>query len=243
MSESDLAGRTIRTIRATPAPADFNGNLPKETDTAEDITTDYQYDTAGRLATMTAYDAKGAGQRRRGRNDRYLYTSPLSPDLQTGAVDPGVTGAVQNSSTLDWTYTGTDCTSTTYDWMGGSSLDRPARGDAHVHLRHGRSANPGRRDQFSRDPAGAGQTVAAIGTTYDALGRVTSVTSYNGAAFPPSGGVVNQVEDAYDGWGDLSEEWQNPNGVVLTSGPGCTPSVQYSYADGRRAAALPSMCD
>ena len=44
----DAAGRTIRTIQNY-----VNGTV-EETDTEQDITVDYQYDSRGRLATMTA---------------------------------------------------------------------------------------------------------------------------------------------------------------------------------------------
>jgi hypothetical protein len=75
---------------------------------------------------------------------------------------------------------------------------------------------------FGNLPAAA-QTVNEIATTYDDLGRVQTVTSYGSGET-----VVNQVKEAYDGWGDLSEEWQSPNGAVN----GSTPSVEYVYADG-----------
>ncbi len=40
--------------------------------------------------------------------------------------------------------------------------------------------------------------------------------------------VLNQVQEAYDGWGNLIQDWQSVNGVVNAS----TPSVQYVYDDG-----------
>jgi hypothetical protein len=67
----------------------------------------------------------------------------------------------------------------------------------------------------------------------DDLGRVQFVTSYpyaNGSGTP-----VNQVEDAYDGWGNLTQEWQSVSGPVNTSS---TPSVQYIYADGSSGSAV-----
>ena len=70
------------------------------------------------------------------------------------------------------------------------------------------------------------QTVAAIGTAYDELGRVWKVTTYGDVAETD---VLSQVEDAYDEWGNLIEEWQSHGGPVDTSS---TPSVQYVYDDG-----------
>ena len=70
-------------------------------------------------------------------------------------------------------------------------------------------------------------SVMSIGTIYDDMGRVEFTTSYpndDGTGTP-----VNQVEDAYDGWGNLIQEWQSHDGAVDTE---TTPSVQYTYADG-----------
>ena len=71
-------------------------------------------------------------------------------------------------------------------------------------------------------------TVLSIGTAYDDLGRVKTVTSYSGTG--GSGTVLNQVQDAYDGWGNLSQEWQADSGPVDTNTP---PSVQYVYESPR----------
>ncbi len=64
----DAAGRTVRTIQAfdgQPYGATGSGFASGggllETSTGQDVTVDYQYDSAGRLVTMTAYDAKGPG--------------------------------------------------------------------------------------------------------------------------------------------------------------------------------------
>ena len=78
------------------------------------------------------------------------------------------------------------------------------------------------------DTAPAAGAIRSIGTTYNDMGRVRTVTSYAGASGPGST-IVNQVEDAYDGWGNLTKEWQAPGGAVDTSGPA---TVEYDYADG-----------
>ena len=73
---------------------------------------------------------------------------------------------------------------------------------------------------------GVDNSVQSIATTYDNMGRVWTVTSYSGTG--ATGTVVNQVEDSYNGWGTLAEEWQNPDGQVETG----SPAVQYVYEDG-----------
>ena len=76
-------------------------------------------------------------------------------------------------------------------------------------------------------PSGVDATVQSIATDYDDMGRVWTVTSYPGTG--GTGTAVNQVEDSYNGWGILADEWQNPDGQV---NPSSSPAVQYTYADG-----------
>jgi len=68
--------------------------------------------------------------------------------------------------------------------------------------------------------------VRRLGYAYDDLGRQEVVTSYSDTSGTT---VVNQVQYAYDGWGNLIEEWQAHDGAVNTS---TTESVQYVYDDG-----------
>ena len=105
-TQSDLAGRTLRTIQNyVPAGLDQNGN-PVAADTAEDVTTDYQFDTSGRLVTLTAYDAQGAGTGIVAEQTKYLYQSPLDGSLQTAVVSPDSTDTIsQDSTSHDWTIT------------------------------------------------------------------------------------------------------------------------------------------
>jgi YD repeat-containing protein len=59
------------------------------------------------------------------------------------------------------------------------------------------------------------------------MGRVYQVTSYGADLGGET--VLNQVQYAYDGWGNETCEWQALTGQVATSS---TPSVQYEYGDG-----------
>ena len=53
-TQSDLLGHTIRTIE------NLDNGTVEETDTNKDVTTEYQYDSSGRMVTMIAYNAKGS---------------------------------------------------------------------------------------------------------------------------------------------------------------------------------------
>ncbi|MFM8952375.1 MAG: hypothetical protein ACKOOF_04840 [Planctomycetaceae bacterium] len=73
---------------------------------------------------------------------------------------------------------------------------------------------------------GVSGTVRRIEPSYDVLGRITSVTSFDA---PASGTAVNQVTRGYNGFGQLTSEWQSHTGLVNTS---TTPRVQYAYSQG-----------
>src|SRR5260370_12537657 len=70
---------------------------------------------------------------------------------------------------------------------------------------------------------GVDGTIRRIETAYDTGGRPYLFTSYNAAS---GGSIVNQVQDAYNGLGQLAEEWQSHSRAVKTS---TTPNLQYSY--------------
>ena len=80
-----------------------------------------------------------------------------------------------------------------------------ALGELIVQTNRDRSAHKYQRDVLGRQildtvvtfATGVDQTIRALGTTYDTLGDVTLATSYGG-----NWGIVNQVENVYDGLGN-----------------------------------------
>ena len=129
-----------------------------------------------------------------------------------------------------WGATCADYTTTTYDRLGRTLSTTDPRGVTHLYT-YAPNAAPG-AGQVTDDSVdltnapGVDNSVQSIATTYDDMGRVWTVTSYSGTG--ATGTVVNQVEDSYNGWGTLAEEWQNPDGQVETG----SPAVQYVYEDG-----------
>ena len=122
-TQSDLMGRTIRTIQDyVPSGLDLKG-LPTATDTAEDVTTAFQYDSGGRQVTQTAYDATGMPVVPEATD--CLYTSPIDGSLQTIEVDPGSTDVLsQDAETGDWTIsTDTGDHTTTTDGWGNETCE------------------------------------------------------------------------------------------------------------------------
>ena len=77
------------------------------------------------------------------------------------------------------------------------------------------------KDTVTTFAAGVDQTVVALGAAYDSQGNPTLLTSYGAG-----GSVVNQVQDVYDGLGNLVTQYQSHSGLVNTAS---TPAVQYQY--------------
>ncbi len=71
--------------------------------------------------------------------------------------------------------------------------------------------------------SGVDGAVRRIDTASDTQGNPYLVTSYSDTAGTT---IVNQVQRAYNGLGQLTQEWQSHSGAVNTS---TTPSVQYGY--------------
>jgi RHS repeat-associated protein len=73
--------------------------------------------------------------------------------------------------------------------------------------------------------AGVDGSVRRLEYKYDSQGNNYLVTSYNAAS---GGSIVNQVQQAFNGLGQLTNEYQAHSGAVNT---GTTPQVQYAYTE------------
>lgn len=73
--------------------------------------------------------------------------------------------------------------------------------------------------------SGVDGAVRRIETAYDGQGNAYLVTSYDAAS---GGSVVNQVQRAFNGLGQLVTEYQEHGGAVNTS---TSPKVQYAYSE------------
>ena len=99
----DAAGRVTRTIQDY-VPAGFsNGSATGNVlpgDTADDVTVDNRYDSAGRLFAMVAYNATGSAVQQQ--TTTYLYGSAVNASWQTGVIYPDAspTGNFQKITSL-----------------------------------------------------------------------------------------------------------------------------------------------
>ena len=130
---------------------------------------------------------------------------------------------------------GQDLTTTDCDRLGRKTADHDQRGVTHQYAYDsaGRLAadivtSLGPTDDPSRVVDGS---IRRIGTTYDDVGRVEYVTSYSDT----SGGedyIANQIKYEYDGWGNVSSEFQEHNGQVNDDPTYGSSYVEYDYGDG-----------
>ena len=65
---------------------------------------------------------------------------------------------------------------------------------------------------------------------FDTNGQLSTASSYSGTS--GTGTLLNQVEENYNGYGQLIEEWQSHSGAVNTNS---SPQVQYNYTYGTNA--------
>ena len=203
----DALGRTKATI------ANWTGGAPGA---QADVTTLFTYDTAGRLASRTAVQPAGL------------------PAQVTGSiygVSPATGSAIASNDVLAETWypdavTGLPSAAErdvyTINALGQHTTftDRAGTTHAYAYDLVGRLTS----DAVTALGAGVAGSIRRIESAYDTLGRLTSVTSFDA---PAAGTPVNQVTRAYNGFGQMTSEWQAHTGLV---DPATTPRVQYTYS-------------
>jgi RHS repeat-associated protein len=202
----DNLGRVTKTVQA------YTGGSPGS---SSDVTTEYTYDASGHTLTVKADMAGGAYQTTQyiygttqaggsGVNSNDLLNAINYPDKTTGNPSNSekerftVNALGQRTSFTDRNGTVHDYV---YDVLGRQTVD------AVVTL-----------------GSGVDGSVRRLTTAYDTGGRPYLYTSY--ATFT-GGTIVNQVQDVYNGLGQLTTEYQSTSGAVNTSS---TPNVQYAYS-------------
>jgi RHS repeat-associated protein len=217
---TDPNGITARTLyddlgRTTATIANFTGGAPGA---QTDVTTVFSFDSSGRLASRTAVQPTGTPSQTTGyvygvsaatgssiaSND--LMAETRYPDPATGLPSP-TDRDIYTSNALGERTGFTDRAGTTHTY----AFDVTGRQTADAITALGTGVDP---------------TIRRIESAYDVLGRVTGVTSFDA---PAAGTAVNQVTRAYNGFGQLTSEWQSHTGLVDTA---TTPQVQYAYSQG-----------
>jgi YD repeat-containing protein len=219
-TEYDMLGRTTKTIAAYTfsGPAPY-GTVP--TDSTNQGTT-YTYDGLGHVLTVTAVMPTGTASQ----TTTYVYgvtvaggSAVNSNDLLAAVVQPDpATGAYPTSGNL-----AANRVAYTRNALGQATGTVDPLGTAHAYSYDvlGRPL----ADSVTALGTGVDGAVRRLETAYDTAGRAYLYTSYDAAS---GGNVVNQVRDAFNGLGQLTDRYQEHGGAVNTSS---TPAVRYAYAE------------
>ncbi|MCG3180926.1 MAG: hypothetical protein BIFFINMI_03291 [Phycisphaerae bacterium] len=203
------------------------------TDTSKDRVTKYVYNDAGQVTQLIAFDPNGDGNSADNQVTRYVYAAELTdkgcpvPDNARlrGVIYPDSADTVTSNA-----MTGADHVEVTYYADGSAATRTDQRGVEHTYA-YDDLARP-LTDALTAVPANDVHfdgAIRRIGRTYDQLGRLASVSSYDAAT---GGNVKNQVAFAYDDWGPVMTSWQAHAGSAVISGGSQSPHVDYAYADG-----------
>jgi RHS repeat-associated protein len=209
----DNLGRTTTTI------ADCTNGTPTNT---SNYTTNYTYDGDGHSLTIAAVQPAGIPSQ----ITQYVYgVSPAngsvisSNDLLATVMYPDpVTGAASSSPSQEVTYT--------YNALGQTTSMEDRNGTTHTYTYDvlGRQTSDAATMLGTKLPVQiVDGAVRRIDTTYDQQGNPYLFTSYADTAGTT---LVNQVEDVFNGLGQLTGEYQAHAGPVVV---GTTPEVQYAY--------------
>ena len=206
----DLLGRKDQEID------DSTGGSPA---TGKNVT-NFTYDGDNNILTMQAYQPNGTTSP--SQTTAYLYgvggtagTNLFSNDLLSKVEYPDPTTG--NAGTA-----ASDDVLTTYDLLGEALTQTDQNQTTHTFSRDilGRLT----LDAVTTLASGVDGSVRALGYTYSPLGQPYQQTSYSDAAGTT---VVNQIQESYNGYGQLTAQYQAVSGAVNTTS---TPVTQYTYS-------------
>ncbi len=203
----DALGRTTQTVE------DYTNGTPTSN---TNKTTDYSYDGDGNQLTVTAVEPGSQAE-----TTQYVYGVTTSGGSDVNSND--VLSAVQYPDPATGQASSLYQESYTVNALGQNKTYTDRNGTVHTYAYDvlGRQT----ADAVTTLAVGVDGTVLRLQTAYDTGGRPYLFTSFNAAS---GGSIVNQVEDLFNGLGQLTTEYQSHSGAV---NPSSTPSVQYAYVD------------
>ena len=209
-------GETVETIAAYD-PSVNGGNPTSD----QNQTTLYTYDGIGDQTSMTAEDPSTGNQ-----TTDYVYGV-------SAATGSGITSNDLLYQTVYPSNGQNDTVSQEYNALGQviQSTDRNGNVHQYAYDTAGREIS----DTVTTLGAGVDGSVRRIDTTYNAQGLAYLLTSYADTAGTT---IVNQVENIYNGLGQLAFQYQALTGAVDVS---TTPYVQYTYSSPSNGSRVTSM--
>ncbi len=204
--EYDNLGRTTKTIEA------YDDGTP---DGGSDKTTEYGYDGSGHVVTVTAWV-----------NDTDYETTQFVYGVTTSTSDIDSNDILAEVRHPDKS-TGDPSTSEkdvyTVNALGQIKTAEDRNGNVHTYSFDvvGRMT----ADAVTTLGSGVDGAIRRVEVAYDTAGNPYLFTTYDAAS---SGNIVNQVQRAFNGLGQLTAEYQEHSGAVNTS---TSPVVQYAYSE------------
>jgi RHS repeat-associated protein len=213
--EYDDAGRQVRQVMNcidTGSSSSSSSGALESVDTNVTVLTAYNAD--GNVASITAVNAFTGNQ-----VTQYVYGTTLSDSgiasslLKRAEIYPD---SVDADDRITFEYNRQGEVTTTEDQQGTvHSFDYDALGRQ-------------TQDRVTTLGTGVDNAVRRIASTFEVRGMREQLTSYDNATVG-SGSVVNEVQFAYNDFGQITHDYQGHSSAVNTS---TTPKVQYGYASG-----------
>jgi YD repeat-containing protein len=203
----DNLGRTTKTIQ------DYTGGTPGN---ENDITTEYGYDGNDNVLFVQADEPGGSYQ-------RTAYVYGVTTAAGSGVNSNDILSAIQHPDPTTGQPSASQQELFHVDALGDVVQATDRNGNVHQYSFDvlGRLTS----DAVTTLGAGVDGSVRRIEYKYDSQGNLAFISSYDAAT---GGNVVNQVQDVYNGLGQLTTEYQSHSGAVVQ---GTTPEVQYAYTE------------
>jgi RHS repeat-associated protein len=203
---SDALGRTVRTIE------DFTDGVVTD---GSNKTVGYTYNGAGQTS-LTAYLTGGGVQ-------TTAYVFGVTQSGGSGIDSNDIVGITQWPDPSTGAASSSQQETTTVNALGETLTATDRNGSVHTITRDvlGRVVS----DAVTTLGSGVDGSVRRIETAFDGQGNPYLITSYDAAS---GGSVVNQVQRAFNGLGQMTTEYQEHAGAVNTS---TSAKVQYAYSE------------
>jgi len=203
----DNLGRLARVIQ----------NYTGQAETTEsDVSTNYYYDGNNNVTYVVANQPGGAYQQ-----TRYVYG--VTTASSSGVNSNDILSAIQHPDPSTGRASSSQQDKYLTNALGDVVQSTDRNGNVHQYSYDvlGRLTS----DAVTTLGTGVDGTIRRITYGYDSQGNLSLISSYNAAS---GGSIVNQVQRAFNGLGQLAGEYQSHSGAVNTSS---TPEVQYAYTE------------
>jgi RHS repeat-associated protein len=177
-------------------------------------TTNFTYSPDGLLVTITAINATTGNQ-----TSTYTYGTTLNDSAIASSQ-------LKRYESYPDSVSGSDQIAFTYNRQSRITTKTDQNGTVHSYdfdLLGRQTA-----DRITSLGSGIDNAVLRILTSYEVRGLVRNITSLDNATVG-QGNVVNDVQNVYNSFQQLTAEYQSHSGTVNVS---TTPNVQYAYANG-----------